>query len=49
MAPRTIDGEAWAKPIFIKGRASTATHKPSKVRVFVCDDAKPQEACTRIR
>jgi FAD:protein FMN transferase len=49
MAPRTIDGEAWAKPFFINGRAWTATHKPSNVRVFVCDEAKSQEACTWIR
>jgi thiamine biosynthesis lipoprotein len=46
MAPRTIDGEVWAKPFSINGRAWTATHKPSNVRVFVCDDAKPQETCT---
>jgi thiamine biosynthesis lipoprotein len=42
MAPRTIDSEAWAKPFFINGRVWTAAHKPPNVRVFVCDDEKPQ-------
>ena len=49
MAPRTIDSEAWAKPYFINGRAWTAAHKPAHVRVFVCDDAKPQAACAWIQ
>jgi FAD:protein FMN transferase len=46
MAPRTIDSEAWTKPFFINGRAWTAAHKPAHMRVFVCDDAAPQESCT---
>ena len=49
LARRTIDSEAWAKPFFINGRAWTAAHKPRNVRVFVCDDAKPQAACAWVQ
>jgi thiamine biosynthesis lipoprotein len=45
LAPRTIDSEAWAKPFFINGRAWTAAHKPSNMRVFTCDDERRQHAC----
>lgn len=45
LAPRAIDSEAWAKPFFINGRAWTAAHKPSSMRVFLCDDAGPRNAC----
>lgn len=45
IAPRTMDSEAWAKPYFINGRAWTAAHKPTNVRVFLCDDARQQAAC----
>jgi thiamine biosynthesis lipoprotein len=47
LAPRTIDSEAWTKPYFINGRAWTAAHRPSDVRVFFCDDAVPT-ACAWI-
>jgi thiamine biosynthesis lipoprotein len=46
MAPRTIDSEAWTKPFFINGRAWTAAHKPPDMRVFLCDDAGAERACT---
>jgi FAD:protein FMN transferase len=49
MAPRTIDGEAWAKPYFINGRAWTAANKPDHVRVFVCDGARQQQTCAWVQ
>jgi FAD:protein FMN transferase len=48
-APRTIDSEAWAKPFFINGRAWTAAHKPSNMRVFTCDDERRQSACAWVQ
>jgi thiamine biosynthesis lipoprotein len=44
IAPRTIDSEAWTKPLFVNGRAWTAKHKPSALRAFFCEDA-PSPAC----
>ena len=38
VAPRAIDGEAWAKPYFIQGREWTARNKPKEFRVCFCDD-----------
>jgi FAD:protein FMN transferase len=49
LASRTIDSEAWAKPFFINGRAWTAAHKPSHVRVFMCDDERRQSACAWVQ
>lgn len=41
LAPRTIDGEAWAKPYFVNGRAWTAAHITDDQRVFFCADGTP--------
>uniref|UniRef100_Q01TE4 FAD:protein FMN transferase n=1 Tax=Solibacter usitatus (strain Ellin6076) TaxID=234267 RepID=Q01TE4_SOLUE len=38
VAPRTIDGEVWAKPYFVLGRAWTAAHRPKDFKIFLCDD-----------
>ncbi|HEX4750679.1 MAG TPA: FAD:protein FMN transferase [Bryobacteraceae bacterium] len=43
IAPRTIDSEAWAKPYFIMGREWTERHRPSGVRVFMCEAADPMQ------
>jgi FAD:protein FMN transferase len=40
ITPRTIDSEAWTKPVYINGRQWAATHKPKGFRVFVCEDKK---------
>ena len=40
IAPRTLDSEAWTKPIYINGRSWAATHTPKGFRVFVCEDKK---------
>jgi FAD:protein FMN transferase len=42
IAPRTIDSEAWAKPLFINGRRWAAEHKPSRFRAFLCEDRTEQ-------
>ena len=44
IAPRAIDGEAWAKPYFIQGREWTARHKLEEFRVCFCDD-RTDEPC----
>jgi len=44
IAPRTIDSEAWTKPLFVNGRAWAAKHKPSALRAFFCEDT-PSPAC----
>ncbi len=44
IAPRTIDSEAWTKPLFVNGRAWAAKHKPSPLRAFFCEDT-PSPAC----
>ncbi len=36
IAPRAIDTEVWAKPIYILGRDWAARHKPKGMRVFHC-------------
>jgi thiamine biosynthesis lipoprotein len=44
IAPRTIDSEAWTKPLFVNGRAWAAKHKPAGFRAFFCEDT-PSPAC----
>ena len=38
ITPRTIDSEAWTKPLFINGREWAAKHKPAFVRAYFCED-----------
>lgn len=38
IAPRTLDSEAWTKPIYILGRQWAARHVPKGFRVFYCED-----------
>ena len=38
IAPRTIDSEAWTKPLYINGRTWAAEHKPKGLRAFLCED-----------
>jgi thiamine biosynthesis lipoprotein len=42
VAPRTLDSEAWTKPLFVNGRAWAAKHKPAGVRAFFCEDTQEQ-------
>jgi len=44
IAPRTLDSEAWTKPLFVNGRAWAAKHKPAGVRAFFCEDT-PEQTC----
>jgi thiamine biosynthesis lipoprotein len=44
IAPRTLDSEAWAKPIYVNGRAWAARHKPEGLRAYLCED-KPETSC----
>lgn len=44
IAPRTIDSEAWTKPLFVNGRAWAAKHKPAGLRACFCEDT-PSPAC----
>ena len=44
LAPRTIDSEAWTKPLFVNGRAWAAKHKPTGLRAFFCEDT-PEQSC----
>ena len=41
-APRTIDSEAWTKPLFILGRAWAAQNKPRHINAFFCEDGPEQ-------
>ena len=41
---RTIDSEAWTKPLFVNGRAWAAKHKPAGLRAFFCEDT-PEQTC----
>lgn len=43
-APRTLDSEAWTKPLFILGRQWAGTHLPKDFRAFFCED-KPNYPC----
>ncbi|MGH9661851.1 MAG: FAD:protein FMN transferase, partial [Bryobacteraceae bacterium] len=38
VAPRTLDSEAWTKPVFIHGRDWAARHAPKHFRVLLCPD-----------
>lgn len=40
LAPRTIDSEAWTKPIFIHGRQWAAQRKPKDLRAYICEDTR---------
>ena len=42
IAPRTLDSEAWTKPLFVNGRGWAAKHKPAGVRAFFCEDTQEQ-------
>jgi len=44
IAGKALDSEAWSKPFFILGREWAAKHKPSDIRVFLCED-KAETAC----
>lgn len=37
IAPRTLDSEAWTKPVFINGRKWAEQHRPKQFRVFLCE------------
>lgn len=45
IAPRTIDTEAWTKPLFVNGRRWAAQHKPKGFRVFFCEDKPESNPC----
>lgn len=38
VAPRTLDSEAWTKPLYVNGRQWAVKHKPKGFRVFYCED-----------
>ncbi|MBL8236210.1 MAG: FAD:protein FMN transferase [Bryobacterales bacterium] len=38
LAPRSLDSEAWSKPIYINGRQWAAKHIPAGFRAFLCED-----------
>jgi thiamine biosynthesis lipoprotein len=40
LAPRTLDSEAWTKPIFIHGRQWAAQRKPKDLRAYICEDTR---------
>jgi thiamine biosynthesis lipoprotein len=42
IAPRTLDSEAWTKPLFVNGRQWAAAHKPKGLRAFFCEDRVDQ-------
>jgi thiamine biosynthesis lipoprotein len=44
VAPRTLDSEAWTKPLFVNGREWAAKHKPAGLRAFFCEDL-PEKPC----
>jgi thiamine biosynthesis lipoprotein len=44
VAPRTLDSEAWTKPLFVNGREWAAKHKPAGLRAFFCEDL-PEKSC----
>ena len=48
LAPRTLDSEAWTKPMFILGRGWAAGHKPHGFRVFLCED-RSELACAWVQ
>ena len=44
VTPRSIDSEAWTKPVFINGRDWTKRRLPKPFRAFLCED-KPDTPC----
>ena len=38
VAPRTLDSEAWTKPVFVRGRQWAAENSPEAFRVFLCEE-----------
>ena len=48
LAPKTIDSEAWTKPVFINGRQWTEENLPRHLRVFICED-KAEQSCAWLR
>lgn len=44
VTPRTIDSEAWTKPLFVNGRAWASQHRPAGLRALFCED-KPEQTC----
>ena len=52
ITPRTIDSEAWTKPVYIQGRQWAANHLPKSFRAYVCEDRPeprgPLTAATRV-
>ncbi len=40
VAPRTLDSEAWTKPIFVQGRQWAAARKPKSLRAYICEDTQ---------
>lgn len=47
IAPRTIDSEAWTKPIFVLGREWAARNRPKEFQVFLCED-RLETACVSL-
>ena len=44
VTPRTIDSEAWTKPLFVNGPVWAGKHKPAGLRAFYCEDT-PEQTC----
>jgi thiamine biosynthesis lipoprotein len=44
IAPRTLDSEAWTKPLFVNGRGWASKHKPAGLRAYFCEDT-PEQSC----
>lgn len=47
IAPRTIDSEAWTKPVFVLGREWAARNRPKEFQVFLCED-RLETACVSL-
>lgn len=46
IAPRTLDSEAWTKPVFINGRKWAQRNRPQQIRAFLCEDkGGSEQAC----
>ncbi len=48
LAPRTLDSEAWTKPVFIEGRTWAAQYLPKGLRAYICED-KRELSCAWLR
>jgi thiamine biosynthesis lipoprotein len=44
IAPKTIDSEAWTKPVFVNGRQWAASRLPQGFRAFLCED-RTEKTC----